>query len=137
MGCFFSVFYAIDYYNGILSFTYMIAVWDIWFKEYIINALFMASTGFEIAATFSCSISIEKKMKWCEKRISFWIWLISILLLSFAVEIFLVFMFNSNYTDEFNRTTHRYVVSNNSLLSKSDIFGLIESIILDIIFLLI
>jgi hypothetical protein len=57
LGCFFSVFWII-YYN---SDIYIMAIWYVYFETYIIKALLMASTGFEIAATFSCAISIEKR----------------------------------------------------------------------------
>jgi hypothetical protein len=143
MGCLFSTFSAMCYYPGTLKYSYPIAIWIIWFEGYIIPALFMASTGFEIAATFNCAISIEKKMKWCEKRLSFWIWVVSILVLSFGIEMFWLFtfsIFEFNYTDQFNRTYHGYFVwLNADLLSKSTIvtLGLVQSIIKHVIFLLI
>jgi hypothetical protein len=140
LGCFFSVFYAVYYYMGPLTYIYLMAFWNIWFENFIIKALFMASTGFEIAATFNCVISIEKQMKWCEKRLSFWIWVLFILILSFGVEVFPVFMlniFDSIEIDKFNRTIHSYSPLYNSLVLKFGIYGLSESIIKEVLFLLI
>jgi hypothetical protein len=139
MGCFFSTFYPMSYYDGSLSFTYIMAVWNIWFKQYIIYGFFMASIGFEIAATFSCAISIEKKMKWCEKRLSFWIWVLTILILSFGIEMFPVFTYQIkmlSYSKK-NETFHEYHVRRNYLYSKSKTFKLVDSIIKDVIFLMI
>jgi hypothetical protein len=139
LGCFFSVF-GIFYYNGTFAYTYIIRLWFIWFQSYIIKALFMASSGFEIAATFSCAISIGKKMKWCEKRLSFWLWTLIILILSFGVEMFPIFVNtikDFSRIDEFNRTIHSYVLWPTKLFSKSHLFGLVESIIKEVLFLLI
>jgi hypothetical protein len=138
LGCFFSAFYPMYYGNDKLKHTYIMVVWFIWFERYVIPALFMASTGFEIAATFSCAISIEKKMKWCQKRLSFWLWVISILIVSFGVEMFQVFIFGiseSNRIDQYNRTIHKYYASSNGLSPES--FYLAESIIKEVILLLI
>jgi hypothetical protein len=140
LGCFFSVFGAIYYYNGTSTNPFIMVVWYIWFRQYFSYALFMASTGFEIAATFNCAISIEKKFKWCEKKLFFWIWVISIFVLSFSVEIFPVFIFSVgdySYIDQFNRTHHIYNVSRNPLILQFGKFGLAESIIKEIMFLLI
>jgi hypothetical protein len=140
LGCFFSVFNAMYCLNCTLRFTYIMVIWFIWFEEYIIQALFIASTGFEIAATFNCAISIEKRMKWCERRLSFWLWVIFIFIISFGIEMFPVFMFdieNIEYIDEYNRTVHKYDFSSNYLFSKFDKFGLVDSIIKDVILLLI
>jgi hypothetical protein len=140
MGCGFSLFHPLYHHNGPLKYTYIMVVWNIWFQEFIILSLFMAATGFEIAATFSCAISIEKKMKWCEKRLSFWIWVLFILILSFGVEMFHVFMFyvgDSYEIDQYNKTVHKYVVSENSFHSKFVSFALAENIISVVIFLVI
>jgi hypothetical protein len=140
LGCFFSTFCPMYYYNGSLKNSFVISVWFIWFQQYIIKALFMASSGFEIAATFNCSILIEKQLKWCEKRLSFFLWILSILVLSFGVEIIPTFMLNMNeytFIDQFNRTIHRYNVSYNHFGSKYYLFGLGESIIKEVLFLLI
>jgi hypothetical protein len=137
MGCLFSTLYPMSYYGGSLSFTYIMAVWNIWFDEYIIYAFFMASIGFEIAATFSCVISIEKKMKWCEKRLSFWIWVLTVLVLSFGIGMYPVFMFQItmySYKEE-NEMVHEYAVVPNHLSSKYETLNLVESIIKDVIFL--
>jgi hypothetical protein len=140
MGCLFSTLYPMYFYFGHLTFTYMMVVWYIWFQNYIIKALFMASTGFEIAATFSCAISIEKQMKWCEKRLSFWLWVLFILILSFGGEIFPVFTMYINKfkeVDQFNRTIFQYSVFYNELGFKNWEFNLSESIIKEVLFLLI
>jgi hypothetical protein len=140
LGCFFSGFSALFNYDGNLKFTFIMVVWFIWFQNYIINALFMASTGFEIAATFNCAISIEKRLKWCEKRLSFWLWVVSIFVLSFGVEMFPIFMYSiveSNDIDQFNQTVHKYHFSKNSLFFKNDALSLGESIIREVMFLLI
>jgi hypothetical protein len=140
LGCFSNIFGAIYYGDRDLANTFIMVVWFIWFKEYIIPSLFMASTGFEIAAAFSCAISIEKRMKWCEKRLSFWIWVISILILSFGVEMFPIFMYSINEfesTDQFNNTIILYTAYPNSNIFKIGEFGLGESIIKEITLLLI
>jgi hypothetical protein len=140
LGCFFSIFNAIYRLNGMLSRTFIMTIWLIWFHEYINKALFMASTGFEIAATFSCAISIEKRMKWCEKRLSFWLWVLFILILSFGVEIYSIFLFTIrkvNDIDQFNRTIHYYELRLTRLFRKIKILGLIDSIIREVIFLII
>jgi hypothetical protein len=140
VGCFFSLFYSLYFGNYNLRHTFILTIWFVWFKEYINYALFMASTGFEIAATFNCAISIEKRMKWCEKRLSFWLWVISILILSFGVEMFPVLMYtiyDYKVIDKNNRTIHRFEAYSNDLIFKYDTFGLAESIIKDVIFLLI
>jgi hypothetical protein len=142
MGCLLSAFYPMYYYKGSLSYTFMMVLWRIWFQNYIIPALFMASTGFEIAATFSCAISIEKKMKWCEKRFTFWTWVVSILILSFGVEIYPALMYHIVETKKndhlFNKTVHSYIVRPNIALYKNKgKFGLGESIIKEVIFMLI
>jgi hypothetical protein len=134
MGCLFSTLYPMYYYFGD---TYMMVVWTIWFASYIIPALFMASSGFEIAATFSCAISIEKQMKWCEHRLSFWIWVLFILISSFGVEMFPVLVYSIstyNYTDQFNITVHGYYPSINSKIDK---FCLVESAIREVLFFII
>jgi hypothetical protein len=140
LGCFFSAFGPMYYCNNALHSYFMIA-WYIWFHEYIIKALFMASTGFEIAATFNCAISIEKHMKWCEKKLSFWLWVGFILIVSFGGEMFWVFTFSIHeysYTDEFNKTVHRYYLLNNPFLVFERLkFGLAESIIKEVLVLLI
>jgi hypothetical protein len=140
LGCFFSVFGVIYYNTGTLKNTYIMAIWNVYFENYIIKALFMASTGFEIAATFSCAISIEKRMKWCQKKLSFWLWIIFILITSFGLEMFPAFTFtirDFKITDRFNRTIHKYTPYTNYLAFKRGIFGLVESYIKEIIFLLI
>jgi hypothetical protein len=140
LGCFFSVFGAIYYRYDTLANTYIMAIWYIWFQNYIINAFLMASTGFEIAATFHCAISIEKKMKSCEKRVSFWLWVFSILVLSFGFEMFPSFTFTIDkydYTDKFNRKIYEYFAWSNHLAPKLSDFYLVESIIKDVIFLFI
>jgi hypothetical protein len=138
LGCFFSVFASIYFRDGERAFIMLI--WFICFKKYIIQALFMASSGFEIVATFYCAISIEKKMKWCEKRLSFRLWFISILIISFGVEMFPVFVNtikDFTYIDQFNKTIHNYVLFPNELFFKSHLFGLAESIIKEVFFLFI
>jgi hypothetical protein len=140
IGCFFSTFYPLYFSKSNLRFTFIVTVWYIWFKEYIKFALFMASTGFEIAATFNCAISIEKRMKWCQKRISFWFSVVFILILSFGVEMFPALMYyivDYDIIDKYNRTIHRYNAFTNELSFKFDIFGLYESIIKEVIFLVI
>jgi hypothetical protein len=140
LGCFFSCFGPIYYTTGSISYTYIAVFWLNWFQKYIIKALFMASTGYEIAATFNCAISIEKRMKWCEKILSFWLWVVSILVLSFGVEIFPVFAFyimKFTNINEFNKTTHTYFLWPKELNSKINLFGLAESIIKEVLFLLI
>jgi hypothetical protein len=139
-GCLFSAFYPLYYYNGTVKFTFIATFWFIWFKSYFINALFMASIGFEILATFNCAISIEKRMKWCQKRLSFWLSVLFILILSFGIEMSSIFMIKinkSNDTDQFNRTIHIYKLSVNSFASKFDSFGLSKSIIKEVISLII
>jgi hypothetical protein len=139
LGCFFNLmsFNSITF-KAISAYIY--TVWQIWFRDFIIKALFMASTGFEIAATFNCAISIEKKMKWCQKRLSFWLCVLFILILSFGVEVFKV-LTNSvkkfSDIDKYNKTIHYYVLWPTKLLLKSHLFGLVESIIKEVIFLLI
>jgi hypothetical protein len=140
LGCFFSVFSPMYYYNGYLKNTFIMVVWFIWFEQYIIFGSFMASTGFEIAATFNCAISIEKRMKWCENRLSFWIWFLFIFVRSFVIEMYPVFMFyvgESNYIDQFNKTIHRYHVMNNSFHSNYYVFNLIDSVSSHALYLLI
>jgi hypothetical protein len=141
LGCLFSVLNQLRYYFTILLNTYIMVVWSIWFEEYIIKALFMASTGYEIAATFNCAISIEKRMKWCQKRVSFWLWVIFILILSFGVEIFPVFMVfirKLHFTDQFNRTIYVYDMRlpSSSVLKLSS-FYFSRSLIEDVMFLFI
>jgi hypothetical protein len=140
LGCLFSVFYALYYSDESIRSNYIMVIWLIWFQNFIIKVFFMASTGFEIAATFSCAISIEKKMKWCQKRISFWLCVLFILILSFGVEVFKV-LTNSvkkfSDIDKYNKTIHYYVPWPTSLYSKAHLFGLVESIIKEVIFLLI
>jgi hypothetical protein len=140
LGCFFSLFFPLYYYGGTLTYTYIMIIWYIWFREYIIKALFMASIGFEIAATFSCAISIEKQMEWCEKKLSFWIWVLLILIASFGVELFPVFMFSMNeftIINQFNRTIHKYIAWPSYLYSKRLKYGLGESIIKEVSFLVV
>jgi hypothetical protein len=140
LGCFFNLMSFNTIGFKAIS-TYIYTVWQIWFENYIIKALFMASTGFEIAATFNCAISIEKKMKWCQKRLSFWLWVVFILVLSFGVEIFPVFInYIQEFTfiDQFNKTSHKYVVWPNLLYMKSyGKFGLAENIFKEVLFFLI
>jgi hypothetical protein len=140
LGCFFSTFSPMYYYNGSLKNTFIMVNWFIWFQMYIIKALFMSSSGFEIAATFNCCILIEKQLKWCEKRVSFCLWILFILILSFGVEIIPTFMITINeytFIDQFNRTIHRYNVSGNHFVLKYFLFGLVDSIIKEVLFLLI
>jgi hypothetical protein len=140
MGCFFSVFNLLYFYDGKLKYTYIVSVWFIWFRYYIIPALLMASNGFEIVATFNCARSIEKRMKWCEKKVTFWFWVAFILILSFGVEIFPIFAFSIVEYDiknnSFNETLHIYSVS---FKHQSEFYtlGLYESIIKHVIFFLI
>jgi hypothetical protein len=138
-GCFFNVFNFINYDKALYC-SYIMSIYNIWFQKYIIKALFVASIGFEIAATFNCAISIEKKMKWCEKKLSFWLWVVSVFVLSFGVEMFPIFTFyitESNYIDKYNRTIHEYSIYFTDLSSKLKMFYLTESIIKDVILLLI
>jgi hypothetical protein len=141
LGCFFSIFGSIYYGNNVASNALIMVVWLNWFQKYIIKALFMASTGFEILATFNCAISIEKQMKWCEKKLPFWFSVIFILILSFGVEIFPIFANNiKKFTniDQFNKTVNVfYNLWPNNLNSKTHLFGLGESIIKEVLFLLI
>jgi hypothetical protein len=141
LGCIFSAFYPMYYYFGSLTYTKVMAIWYIWFQNYIIKALFMASTRFEIAATFSCAISIEKRMKWCQKRLSFWLWVISVFVLSFGVEMFPVFTAfvkeSPIAVNKFNRTIYQYNVFYNHLVFKNWEFNLSESIVKEIMFLII
>jgi hypothetical protein len=140
MGCGFSTFYAMYYYEGILAHTYVMVVWYIWFENYIIKAFFMSSTGFEIAAVFSCAISIEKQMRWCEKRLSFCIWVISIVILSFGVEMFPIFTYSIidyNYTDHSNRTIGMYDKTYKKLYDEMTKFSIAESFIKEVFCLLI
>jgi hypothetical protein len=139
LGNFFSLLNNLGYISA-FGFTYMMAFWYIWFENYIKPALFMASIGFEIAATFNCAISIEKRMKWCEKRLSFWIWVVSILILSFGIEIFPVFahvIYEETLRDQFNRTIHRYSIMLNHLNDALWDFHFAENIIKELIFLVI
>jgi hypothetical protein len=140
IGCFFSIFGGIYSLKGPLKYNFIMVVWFIYFACYIINALFMASIGFEVAAIFNCAISIEKRMKWCEKRLSFWLWVLIILILSFGVEIFPLFALyieQFDEVDQFNRTIHGYDVFYNDLASKAGTFSLSESIIKDVLFFVI
>jgi hypothetical protein len=140
LGCFFSIFGVLYSYGGTLTNTFTMTVWYIWFKEYIIKALFMASSGFEIAATFNCAISIKKQMKWCEKKLSFWLWVLFIIVLSFGVEMFGAFSYSMHRhtpIDEFNRTINTYFAWHNALYSKRIKYGLGESIIKEVSFLII
>jgi hypothetical protein len=132
VGCGFSTFYAMYFNEGISAHTYMMTVWYVWFQNYIIKALFMASTGFEIADVFNCAISIEKKMKWCEKRLSFWIWVSSIVILSFGVEMYAVFVNtikDFTYINHNNLTTAMYDESYRNLSPKMAKFRIAESFI--------
>jgi hypothetical protein len=140
MGCFFSTFYPLYFLYGSLTNTFMVTVWLIWFRGFIIPAFFMASNGFEIAATFNCAISIENNMKWCEKRLSFCFWAVSIIVSSFGVEIFKPFMYSiekSNFSYYLNKTLDEYEVSFSSLISNFSKFGLAESIIKEVFVLVI
>jgi hypothetical protein len=140
LGAFFSIFAAIFYGNQTLSYTYIMVVWFIWFQKYIINALFMASSGFEIAATFTCAISIEKKMEWCKRKVVFYAWVVFILLLSFGIEMYPIFMnviHESVYINQFNKTIHSYTAWPNYFILQIGKFGLAESIIKEVIFLII
>jgi hypothetical protein len=140
LACFFSSFYPLYYYGGTLSFAYIVIIWYIWFERYVIPVLFMASVGFEIAATFNCAISIEKRMKWCEKRLSFWLWVFFIIISSFGVEIYPPFTYSImkvDYQNEFNETFSQYGILSESFTLKMKRFGLAESIIKEIMFLLI
>jgi hypothetical protein len=140
LGFLFSVFSAIYYFDGPLAITYTMSVWFIWFEGYIIKALFLASSGFEIAATFNCALSIENKMKWCQTKVSFWLWAFSILVLSFGLEMFPIFTLSineHNYINKYNKSIHFFDVSSNRLSSKLRQFGLADSIIKEIVFLII
>jgi hypothetical protein len=139
LGCFFSVLNPIYYLYYDIGY-YILTIWYIWFWEYIIKALFVASTGFEIAATFNCAISIEKRMKWCQTKLSFWFWIVSVLILSFGIGMFRIFTYSIQkfvYLDEFNKTVYEYFTVYNLMVDKFGTFSLAEEIIKVVLFLFI
>jgi hypothetical protein len=139
-GCGFSVFRSIYHSYSPLSYSFIMVVWYIWFHKFITKALLMASTEFEIAATFNCAISIEKQMKWCEKRLSFWFSVTFIVIISFGVELFPVltyYIIKYDSIDSSNKTVREYFPNQNNLVFKLEKFGLAESIIKEVVFLLI
>jgi hypothetical protein len=79
-------------------------------------------------------------MRWCEKKLSFCMCVLFILILSFGVELFPVFtnfIDENRYVDKFNKTIHRYDVLSNILSVNLGKFGLGESIIKEVLFLII
>jgi hypothetical protein len=81
-------------------------------------------------------------MKWCERKVSFWIWVVFIFGVSFGAEIVWPLMYSikeTEYTNQFNQTVNGYYPMSSSLTSTVNfgMFGIIESIIKDITSLII
>jgi hypothetical protein len=102
------------YFYSKLRQKYFIQVWYIWFHEYLSNVLYLASGMFEIAASFDCAISIEKKMKWCQSRITFYV--TTFLIFAFCASLLSYEIFIYIITDDYHYNkdevlVHSYHVS--------------------------
>jgi hypothetical protein len=73
--------------------TYVMQVWYIWFYRYFTSVFLLASAAFETAATFDCAITIDKKMQFCQKNLSFGIISAFIFIFCLTFESFWLFSF--------------------------------------------
>jgi hypothetical protein len=101
-------FYAANKYHN----SYMNIVWYLYFHYYLVYVLALASGSFNIMGSFDCAISINKKMKWTQRKASFVCITLSILSLWFISNIY--FLLGSGIKrnpieiDSFNRTIVSY-----------------------------
>jgi hypothetical protein len=100
--------YAANKYHN----SYMNIVWYIYFHYYLVYVLALASGSFNIMGSFDCAISINKKMKWTQRKASFACITLSILSFWFISNIYFLLgtgiKKNSIKIDPFNRTIVSY-----------------------------
>jgi hypothetical protein len=93
-----------------IRYSLFIEVWNIWFHEYLSNVLYMASAMFEISASFECAISIENKLKWCQKRLSF-------IIETLAIFVFCASLFSYKvFTNYIEKHTVEYVINGTKII---------------------
>jgi hypothetical protein len=116
------------------------SIWSLVFYLYFSQSFYLASGFFEIAATFNCAISIEKKLKWLQTKLSFYITTVGLFAFCFVYQSF-YFIFKRIEKKQFiNNTTviiYYYIDGIVSNYKYEQNFVLSASIIRDLVCLLI
>jgi hypothetical protein len=112
---FFEIFYPL-YGIESLNFSkkYFVIIWYIYFHKYMGKVFQLASGFLEIVACFDCAIAIDKRMRWCQKWISFILINLILFMFCFLYNIYIILsydivethLYNGNDTNS-NKTLYR------------------------------
>jgi hypothetical protein len=91
---------------------------SIWLYEYFEFAIKILSILFLIAATFECYLKINKKLKFCQNNLFFFIISITLIVISFLLYLIFSFQYTIKKTIRINRVNNKTTIYYSYYLSK-------------------
>jgi hypothetical protein len=117
------------------SSTFLINIWYIYLHKYVAKVMLMASGFLEIVASFDCAIAMDKRLKCCQRWISFIFINIFIFIFCFVYNVYAILAYDIIKVKSNNSTKTFYDKRDRQFLSSKeyDYLHLMNSLFRDVI----